>query len=289
MKILIAEDDPVSRRILEETLKRSYVQINLTGKRQVKRITVYTIDSPKYPADKFGLRAYRLEYWHGTGWERIDFANAIRDKQYTVKDNKAGMLSHETKGELVTDKIRLVPISSNDTEKSYSLTAFGGKPVYNISGAARVMEIEIWGYPVTADVAGLEKPANLFPLGKSRPSPDEQLIRKILADYEQGYDNENLEQVISVFSEDFSTLDGKKRADIEKKAETFFEEYGKINMTFKDLKIEIDPAGKAAETEANYTLECVALADGNTHRRSGVLTFNFRKEDDLDWRITSAR
>ena len=273
---------------MAQTLKRSYVQINMAGKNQVKQIVVYTIDSPKYPASEFGLRSYRLEYWHGTGWERIEVANGSRDKQYTVRDNKSGKLVHKVVGSLVSDKVRLVPVSSNDTEKSYNLSGFGGQPVYDVSGAARVMEIEVWGYPIAQEAAQLEKSPNLFQVGKSYPSPDEEMIRSILTDYEQGYDNENLEQVMSGFSDEFSTLDGKKRSDIEENVAKFFKEYRDVNITFKDLRIDIVPGGETAAAEASYTLECVAVADSNLRRRSDILNFNFRKED-ADWRIISAK
>jgi ketosteroid isomerase-like protein len=273
---------------LEEVLKRSYIQVNLPGKKQVKQIVVYTIDSPKYPAQDFGLSSYRLEYWHGTGWEKINVAGDSRNKQYTIRDNKQGKIVHDVVGELVTNSIRLVPISSNDIEKTYNLTAYGGKPVYDISGAARVMEIEVWCYQTAPEVAATEKLANLFPLGKTQPSPDEQAIRKILTDYEQGYDNKNLEQVMSGFSEEFMTLDGKSRADIEEKAAKFFNEYSSIDITLRDLRIEIAPTGETATAEANYTLECIVAADGNLQRRSGSLTFNFRKEEEV-WKIVSAK
>ena len=274
---------------MAETLKRSYIQINLSGKKQIKQITVYTIDSPKYPANEFGLASYRLEYWHGTGWEKIEVAGGSRDKQYTIRDNKSGRIVHNVARNLVAGKIRLVPVSSNDIEKSYSLTAFGGKPVYDISGSARVMEIEVWGYPIAANGERLEPSPNLFPVGKAHPSPAEQSIHKILADYEQGYDNENLEQVMAGFSDEFSTPDGKKRSDIEESAAKFFEEYSNINITFKDLRTSMSPTGEEATIEANYTLECVAVVDGNLRERSGILTFDFRKEEDDNWRIMSAK
>lgn len=273
---------------MAQTLKRSYVQINLPERKQIKKIVVYTIDSPKYPADKFGLHSYRLEFWHGTGWEMVDIADYSRDKQYTIRDNKAGKIVHNLTGELTTKKVRLVPVLSNDTKKEYSLTGFGGRAVYDVSGAARVIEIELWGY-LTPGVAELKKSANLFPAGQEYPSEDEQAIRGILADYEQGYDNENLEQVMSGFSENFSTLDGKKRVDIEEKAADFFKEYTNINITLKDLRIDIAPTGETASSESNYTLECIPVAGGSIQARSGILIFNFLKEDNDTWRIISAK
>jgi len=273
---------------LAETLKRSYIQVNLPGKRQVKRIVVYTIDSPKYPAEDFGLSTYRLEHGHATGWEAVNVVNDSRDKQFTVRDNKVGKIVHDINEELITDKIRLVPRSSNDTEKTYSLTGFGGKPVYDVKGAARVIEIEVWCYPTVPQTAELEKPANLFPLGKTLPSSEEQVIRKILNNYEQGYDNKNLELVMSGFSDEFSTLDGKSKTDVEEKAARFFDEYKSINITLRDLRIEMGATAETAAADVNYTLECVANADNNLHKRDGTLNFSFRKEDE-NWKIFSAK
>lgn len=273
---------------LDDILKRSYIQVNMPGKKQVKKIVVYTIDSPKYPAGKFGLNTYRLEYWHGTGWEKITFANDSIDKQFTTRENKAGRIVYDVEGELMASKIRLVPRSSNDTVRTYSLTAYGGKTVYDVSGAARVIEIEVWCYPTNHELAGLEEPANLLPAGERQLSPDEQDIVKILDNYEQGYDNENLEQVMSGFSEDFLTTDGKTKIDIQEKAASFFMEYSGINITLRDQRIHIGPTGETATAEVNYTLDCVANADNNSYRRSGSLTFSFRKEADGNWRILNA-
>jgi hypothetical protein len=53
------------------------------------------------------------------------------------------------------------------------------------------------------------------------------------------------------------------------------------------VKTSIDPDGEAATAEVGYTLECVAMADGNIYRKSDTLIFNFRKEEP-GWKITSA-
>jgi len=273
----------------EDFLKRSYIQINLPGKKQVKRIVVYTIDSPKYPAKKFGLNTYRLEYWHGTGWEKVNVARDNQNVEYTVKDNRSGKIVHDVVGDLITDRIRLVPILSNDVQKLYNFTGFGGEPVFDIKGSAKVIEMEVWCYPTVMAVTGPVVQANLFPAGKSQPSPDEQEIRKVLYSYKQGYDNENLELVISGFSDEFLAQDGKKKSDIKDKASKFFEEYSSVKLTFRDTQVNIAPSGDTATAQANYILECVAKADNNIYRRSGTLTFNFRKEEGANWKIIDAR
>lgn len=271
-----------------EPLKRSYVQINLPTKVQVKRIVVYTIDSPKYPADKYGLNTYTLEYWHGTGWRAVEVVNGSNDKRFTVKGNKQGKIVHEIKGELITDKIRLTPYSSNDTQKEYDLTAFGARPIYEVTGSSKVIEIEVWGYPAPVEKTRPETANNLFPIGKPQPSEDEIAIMKLLSEYEQGYDNESIDQVMSVFSDNFRTLDGKDKESIRQKASKFFEDYNKVNMTIRDPKINISESKDTALVEAYYTLECVAVADNNTYRRSGTLLLNLQKEEN-EWRIVNAK
>lgn len=278
----------LSRYRLKDLLKLSYIQVNLPGKKQVKSIVVYTLDSPKYPAKEYGLRTYRLEYWHGAGWEKIRTKDD-GDKLFAVKDNKKGKIVHDIQGELVTDKIRLIPIYSNDIDRTYSLTAFAGRSFYNVEGSARVVEIEAWCVTDVPEVAVSEEELNRFPLGKDRPSPDELAIRKILADYKQGYDNENIEQVMSVFSENFTTIEGKSRKEIEDKAKKFFEEYSSINITLRDVRINIAPSGDMATAEANYTLQCVAEINGNPYRNTGSLVFDFRKESDDNWKIIRAK
>lgn len=279
----------LSRYRIKDLLKLSYVQVNLPGQKQVKRIEVYTLDSQKYPANEFGLRTYRLEYWHGTGWGNIESIKGDGDKFFAIKDNKEGKITHEIDGELITNKIRLVPIYSNDIDRTYNLTAYAGRSFYSVEGAARVIEIEVWCLPSVPEVAVSKEALNRFPLGKDQPTPDEQAISKLLADYEQGYDNENLEQVMSVFSEDFTTLEGKSRKDTEDKAAKFFKEYSNINITLRDLKVNIAPSGDTAIAEANYTLNCVAEADGNSYRNSGILVFSLRKDSEANWKIVSAK
>ncbi|MBM3212477.1 discoidin domain-containing protein, partial [Candidatus Poribacteria bacterium] len=143
----------LSRYRLKDLLKLSYIQVNLPGPKQVKRIVVYTLDSPKYPAKEFGLRTYRLEYRHGTGWEKVRLIEDGNEKLFAVKDNKEGKIVHEIDGELITDKIRLVPIYSNDIDRTYNLTAYAGRSFYSVEGAARVIEMEVWCSPDTPGMA----------------------------------------------------------------------------------------------------------------------------------------
>ena len=66
--------------------RRPYVRINLPEPVDIRRIVMYTIDSEQYPAAKYGLKDYRIEYWHGTGWGLIPTGDT-KDRQYTARDN----------------------------------------------------------------------------------------------------------------------------------------------------------------------------------------------------------
>ena len=94
---------------------------------------------------------------------------------------------------------------------------------------------------------------------------------------------------MSGFSDEFMTLDGKSKADIEKNATKFFEDYNNINLTFRDIRIEVAPSSDSAIATASYTLECAAKSDNNIHKRNDTLIFNFRKGDGTDWKIKSVK
>ena len=47
--------------------KRPYVSVTLAKPVDIREIVMWTIDSEEYPAPQFGLKDYRIEYWHGTG------------------------------------------------------------------------------------------------------------------------------------------------------------------------------------------------------------------------------
>ena len=98
--------------------RRPFVRIDLSEPINIRRIVMYTIDSEKYPAIKYGLKDYRIEYWHGTGWGLIPTGDT-KDRQYTARDNTKGRRVHDIRGKLFVRHIRLVPISTNDTERLY--------------------------------------------------------------------------------------------------------------------------------------------------------------------------
>ncbi|MBC8228022.1 hypothetical protein H8E77_00545 [bacterium] len=268
----------------DEIRKRSYVQINLPEEKQIKRIVVYTIDSQKYPAKKYGLKSYRLEYWHGTGWGLIPTGRQV-DVQYTVRENTAGKIVHDINGRLITDKVRLVPIYSNDTKKSYELTAFGGRAVYNIEGFARVMEIQVWGYDLPTGKTAPKFTKLLVPQGKPELS-DEMLIREVLQIYESGYESEDLEKVMSCFSQNYFS-NGRGYGDIRNKAIDFFQQNDNIVLTISNLNMYTNVIDGTIIANAILTLQYIPVGNKQPKQVSWKFALTFAREDDK-WKIISA-
>ncbi len=277
--------------------KRPYVLVELARAVDIRRIVVWTIDAAQYPANEFGLKDYRIEYWHGTGWGLVPSGDT-KDKQYTARNNTKGRRTHQIRQRLIASKVRLVPVSSNDTVRNYQHMA-GKRPVYDVKGIARVMELEIWGY-AAPEVHTLKQIAQGVPpesISHTVPmeTPTEQetaeptsekTIRHVLNLYELGYDMAKLEQVMSCFSTAYLS-NGRTYQDVQTKAARFFEMYHQIDMTLTNIDIHPNIADDTAIVTGGYTLQYRSKADGTVRQTSGKLTLVLASEDET-WRIIRA-
>lgn len=277
--------------------KRPYVSVTLAKPVDIRKIVMWTIDSDQYPAPQFGLKDYRIEYWHGTGWELIPSGDT-KGKQYTARDNTKGKRVHEIRQRLIASKIRLVPVSSNDTVRNYQHMA-GSRPVYEVEGIARVLELEVWGY-AAPEVHTLKQIAQGIPpeavahsapteiqTGKEQAEPTiKEMIEGVLNQYELGYDMADLTQVMSCFSEVYLS-NGRTYQDVKTKASQFFEAYHQIDMTLTDIDIHPNIADDTAIVTGGYTLQYSPKANGKVEQTSGKLTLVFANETET-WRIIRA-
>ena len=277
--------------------KRPYVSVTLAKPVDIRKIVMWTIDSEKYPAPQFGLKDYRIEYWHGTGWGLIPSGDA-RDKQYTARNNTKGKQVHEIRQRLIASKVRLVPVSSNDTVRNYQHMA-GKRPVYDVEGIARVMELEVWGY-AAPEVHTLKQIAQGIPpesighsvstetqAGKQQTEPTiKETIQGVLNQYELGYDMADLAKVMSCFSETYLS-NGRTYQDVKMKAAQFFEAHHQIDMTLIDINIHPNIADDTAIVTGRYTLQYTPKANGQVEQTSGKLTLVFANEAET-WQIIRA-
>ena len=263
--------------------RRPYVRVDLPEPVDIRRIVIYTIDSEQYPAVKYGLKDYRIEYWHGTGWGLIPTGDT-KDRQYTARDNTKGKRVHEVRGKLFAQRIRLVPVSTNDTERVYQYMS-REKPVYEVKGLARVMELEVWGYPITTGQTAQKLAQVLAPQADVPPS-DEELIKMVLKQYEEGYDNANLEKVMACFSLNYNS-NGRTYSDIQAKAADFFEMHHQINMTLTEIDIHRNVIDDTIVVNGIYTLQYTPKDNGKAEQTSGAVSLVLADTEE-GWKIIRA-
>ena len=263
--------------------RRPYVRINLPEPVDIRRIVMYTINSEQYPAVKYGLKDYRIEYWHGTGWGLIPTGDT-KDRQYTARDNTKGKRVHAIRGKLFAQHIRLVPVSTNDTERIYQYMS-RQKPVYEVEGFARVMELEVWGYPIARGQTAQKLTQALAPQADVPPS-DEELIKMVLKQYEEGYDNANLERVMFCFSADYNS-NGRTYNDIQARAADFFQRHHQINMTLTEIDIHRNVIDDTVVVNGIYTLQYKPKDNGKAEQISGALSLVLADAEE-GWQIIRA-
>lgn len=275
--------------------RRPYVSVTLAKPVDVRRIVMWTVDSEQYPAPRFGLKDYRIEYWHGTGWGLIPSGDT-KDKQYTARDNTKGRRVHEVRQRVIARKIRLVPVSSNDTVRNYQHMA-GKRPVYEVEGIARVLELEVWGYAAPEvhtlkqmaqgiPAESMARPVAATPQAQQTDPTVKEVIQNVLDRYELGYDMADLPKVMSCFSETYLS-NGRTYQDVKTKASRFFEVYHQIDMTLTDINIHPNIVDDTAIVTGGYTLQYTPKDEGQVEQTSGKLTLVFANEAET-WRIIRA-
>ena len=263
--------------------RRPYVRINLPEPVDIRQIVMYTIDSEQYPAAKYGLKDYRIEYWHGTGWGLIPTGDT-KDRQYTARDNTKGKRVHDIRGKLFAQHIRLVPVSTNDTERVYQYMS-REKPVYEVKGLGRVMELEVWGYPIATGQTA-QKLAQAFAPHAEVPSSDEELIKMVLTQYEGGYDNANLKKVMSCFSTNYNS-NGRTYNDIQARAADFFQKHHQINMTLTEINLHRNLIDETVVVSGIYVLQYTPRNNGKAERTFGELSLVLADTEE-GWKIIRA-
>jgi ketosteroid isomerase-like protein len=175
-------------------------------------------------------------------------------------------------------------VSTNDTERIYQYMS-REKPVYEVEGFARVMELEVWGYPITTGQTAQKLVQALAPQAEVPPS-DEELIKAVLKQYEEGYDTANLEKVMSCFTVNYNS-NGRTYNDIQARAAEFFETHHQINMTLTEINIYRNVIDDTAVVDGIYTLQYAPKDSEKAKQTSGILSLVLAETDDV-WQIIRA-
>jgi len=246
-----------------------WVVMEFPEKKIVNRMVVHTIDSEKYPAEKFGVSYLILQYWteatlesEVTGWKVADLVGGIKSQSGNViRNNKNGVIPIRFEP-VKTQRMRLAVWWTNDSKiRSHQF----------LNGSIRLVEVEVYGY-------------------EGEKSSDEQIsiadyddiaqIKVILDTYAYGYSKRDIDMLMSSISPEYSK-NGEAYAGLQKRMVSIFAEYKQIGLKLQNIKVMLTDTGMTANATASYELNIDSPSNTNT---SGIVTFNLSKTAGL-WKI----
>jgi len=125
----------------------AWLEVQFESEKLINMVTIYTIDSAKYPASRYGIKEAWLQIWKEYGWTTVGEVQDGYITSRTTLDRKlAGGKMVFRFDPIKTDKIRFVVFRSNDIDVTGEGWTSDRKTENSV---ARVIEIE---------ASGLEKP-----------------------------------------------------------------------------------------------------------------------------------
>lgn len=121
----------------------AWIEINLKSEKLINRIVVYTLDSSKYPASRYGIKEAWIQVWKDYGWVNVgEIENGYIVSKTDLSRKPAGGVITVKFAPVKTDKIRLVVFRSNDVNMVGEGWSSDRKSEIS---TARVIEIEVFG------------------------------------------------------------------------------------------------------------------------------------------------
>lgn len=121
----------------------AWLEVQFKGEKMINKITLYPLNSAKYPASRYGIKEAWMQVWKEYGWTNVGEIQGGNVISKNNLDRKSASGKIEFKFDLAkTDKIRLVVFQSNDVE-----VEGGGWTTErrNEISVARLIEIEATG------------------------------------------------------------------------------------------------------------------------------------------------
>jgi hypothetical protein len=125
-----------------DEMEKNWVEVELSQPVVVNEVRVYTVDSQKYPALKFGVGDILVQYQMTTASKDLLWANVKRpgkglgDQNDVIKGNTKGVINVRFEP-VNTQKIRVLIYSTNDLKM--------GEDGKTKEGNIRLTEIEVYG------------------------------------------------------------------------------------------------------------------------------------------------
>ena len=257
-----------------------WVIIEFPSEKLINRVDVYTIDSKKYPAKKYGVNHLMLQYWtpQAKGWQVVQRFGKGKGQQFdSIRDINTGKVVFRFKP-VKTSKVRLAVLWTNDAEKEP-----GNWPKY-AEGTIRLIELEVYGFEkmkgeIPVSKAEVTKPEELF-LTEETSNGQSAAIETIVRNYEQAYRDKDIAEFMKNISPDYNRR-GETYQELEAKMSELFKKYENINFSLGKLKISQNV--QKATAEAKYSLR-LEKTGGESSSYAGKLIFKLSISDG-DWRI----
>jgi len=258
-----------------------WVIIEFPGEKFINRVVVHTIDSKKYPAEKYGVSHLMLQYWtpRAKGWQNVQrFGKGKEQRFNSIRDIDTGKIVFRFKP-VKTSKVRLAVLWTNDAEKAPGI----GLPIY-VKATIRLIEVKVYGLEKVKGGITVSKPEDTKPeeLLLTEETSDAQSveIEKVVRNYEQAYRNKNIVEFVKNISPDYNRK-GETYQGLKAKMSQLFEKYEKINFSLGKLKISQYVQKATAETKFSLRLE---KTDGEAVSYSGKLLFKLSSSNG-EWKI----
>ena len=121
----------------------AWLEVQFDGPRSINRVTIYTLDSEKYPASTHGIQEAWLQLWKEHGWSTVgEIKNGAIASRVNLEKRPAGGKIVFKFDNTETEKIRLVVFQSNDLKTVGRGWRDDRKSEKSV---ARVVEIEATG------------------------------------------------------------------------------------------------------------------------------------------------
>ena len=121
----------------------AWLVFEIPEKRLINRVIVHTIDSIKYPAKKYGVSDFIVQYWtlQAKGWQNVDrMGKKVGDQHDSIRNNTRGKITVRFRP-IETTKIRIVIRLTNDSKRRKQ----GMARSEFLTGTVRLLEVEIYG------------------------------------------------------------------------------------------------------------------------------------------------
>ena len=247
-----------------------WVIVEFPEKKLVNRVVIYTINSQKFPADKFGVRDVSIQYWNDTvnTWASLERLGKVKGQTTNaIRGNKSGIITFRA-NPVKTSRIRVIVRWTNDSRERRR-----GRYMYT-KGVVRLLEIQVYGY----EKKEVDKEA--LAIAVTQDANEIAEIEAVIDNYVDGYNRRNVDLLMASVSEDYSK-DGETYSDLWKRMESIMAQYERVKIQLPDVKITLTEHGAVAISK--YSARYGTSADESL--AAGVLKFQLSKSSG-HWKIT---